>query len=39
MTMPDLSESILRGISNKLDKLIELVKDLIRILGNKLKKE
>jgi hypothetical protein len=37
--MPDLSESILRGISNKLDKLIELVKDLIRILGNKIKKE
>jgi len=37
--MTDLSESLLRGISKKLDKLIELVKDLIRILGNKLKKE
>ena len=37
--MTDLSESLLRGISKKLDKLIELVKDLIRILGNRLKKE
>jgi hypothetical protein len=37
--MPDLSEEILRGISRKLDKLIELVKDLIRVLGNKIKKE
>jgi len=37
--MPDLSDILLQGISKKLDKLIELVKDLIRILGNKLKKE
>jgi len=37
--MPDLSEVLLQGISKKLDKLIELVKDLIRILGNKIKKE
>ncbi len=37
--MPDLKEILLQGISKKLDKLIELVKDLIRILGNKIKKE
>ena len=32
-------EVLLKEISKKLDKLIELVKDLIRVLGNKLKKE
>jgi len=37
--MADLSQILLQGISKKLDKLIELVKDLIRILGNKIKKE
>ena len=37
--MPDLKEILLEGISKKLDKLIELVKDLIGILGNKIKKE
>ena len=36
--MVDLSQILLQGISKKLDKLIELVKDLIRILGNKIKK-
>ena len=37
--MPDLKEILLQNISKKLDKLIELMKDLIRTLGNKLKKE
>ena len=37
--MADLSQILLQGISKKLDKLIELVRDLIRILGNKIKKE
>ena len=37
--MPDLKEILLQGISKKLDKLIELVNDLIMILGNKIKKE
>jgi hypothetical protein len=37
--MPDLSESILRGISNKLDKLLELVKELIKLLGKKINKD
>jgi len=37
--MPDLKEILLQSISKKLDKLIELMKDLIRTLGNKLKKE
>jgi hypothetical protein len=36
--MADLKEILLQGISKKLDKLIELVRDLIRILGNKIKK-
>jgi len=34
--MPDLSESILQGISKKLDKLIELFKELIKTLGKKI---
>jgi len=37
--MPDLKEILLQGISKKLDRLIELIKELIRTLGNKLKKE
>jgi len=37
--MPDLSNILLQSISKKLDKLIELMKDLIRTLGNKLKRE
>tara|TARA_Y100001949_G_C15982566_1_gene329015 strand:- start:955 stop:1068 length:114 start_codon:yes stop_codon:yes gene_type:complete len=37
--MADLSEILLQGISKKLDKLIELIKELIRTLGNKIKKE
>ena len=37
--MSDLKEILLQGISKKLDKLIELIKELIRTLGNKLKKE
>tara|TARA_Y100001951_G_scaffold92250_1_gene86909 strand:- start:357 stop:467 length:111 start_codon:yes stop_codon:yes gene_type:complete len=31
--MPDLSESILQGISKKLDQLLELVRELIKMLG------
>jgi len=37
--MADLKEILLQGISKKLDKLIELMRELIRTLGNKLKKE
>jgi len=37
--MPDLSNILLQSISRKLDKLIELMRELIRTLGNKLKKE
>jgi hypothetical protein len=37
--MPDLKEILLQGISKKLDQLIELVRELIRTLGNKIKKE
>ena len=37
--MPDLKEILLQNIVKKLDKLIELFKELIRTLGNKLKKE
>jgi hypothetical protein len=37
--MPDLKEILLQNISKKLDKLIELFKELIRTLGNKIKKE
>jgi hypothetical protein len=33
--MPDLKEILLQGISKKLDKLIECVKELIKILGGK----
>jgi hypothetical protein len=33
--MADLSEILLRNISRKLDKLIECVKELIKILGGK----
>ncbi len=39
LRMPDLKEILLQGISKKLDKLIELVRELIRTLGNKIKKE
>ena len=37
--MTDLSESLLRGISKKLDKLIELIKELIRTLGKKINRD
>ena len=37
--MPNLSETLLQGISKKLDKLIELVKELIKTLGNKINKD
>ena len=37
--MPDLKEILLQNISKKLDKLIELMRALIRTRGNKLKKE
>ena len=37
--MADLKEILLQGISKKLDKLIELVRELIRTLGNKINKE
>jgi hypothetical protein len=33
--MADLKEILLQGISKKLDKLIECVKELIKILGGK----
>ena len=33
--MADLSQILLQGISKKLDKLIECVKELIKILGGK----
>jgi hypothetical protein len=39
LLMPDLKEILLQGINKKLDQLIELVRELIRILGNKIKKE
>jgi len=31
--MPDLNESILQGISKKLDQLLDLVRELIKMLG------
>jgi hypothetical protein len=37
--MPNLSEVLLQGISNKLDKLLELMKELIRMLGKKINKD
>ena len=37
--MPDLKEILLQGISRKLDQLIELIRELIRTLGNRIKKE
>jgi hypothetical protein len=37
--MPNLSEVLLQNISKKLDKLLELVRELIRVLGNRIKKE
>tara|TARA_Y100000310_G_C20167772_1_gene572182 strand:- start:401 stop:520 length:120 start_codon:yes stop_codon:yes gene_type:complete len=37
--MADLSETLLQGISRKLDKLIELIKELIKTLGNKINKD
>jgi len=37
--MGNLSEELLRGISRKLDKLIELIKELIRTLGKKINRD
>jgi hypothetical protein len=37
--MANLSEELLRGISKKLDKLIELIKELIRTLGKKINRD
>jgi hypothetical protein len=37
--MPNLSEVLLQNISKKLDQLLELVRELIRVLGNRIKKE
>jgi len=37
--MSDLSEILLQGISKKLDKLIELIRELIRTLGKKINKD
>ena len=37
--MSDLSERLLQGISKKLDKLIELVRELIRTLGKKINRD
>ena len=34
--MPDLKEILLQGISKKLDRLIELIKELIKTLGKKI---
>tara|TARA_R110002167_G_scaffold352403_1_gene565365 strand:- start:319 stop:429 length:111 start_codon:yes stop_codon:yes gene_type:complete len=36
--MPNLSESLLQGISDKLDKLLGLIKELIKTLGSISKK-
>jgi hypothetical protein len=37
--MPNLSEALLQGISKKLDQLIELIRELIKTLGNKINKD
>ena len=37
--MPNLSEVLLQGISRKLDKLIELVRELIKTLGKKINRD
>jgi len=37
--MADLKEILLQGISKKLDKLIELVRELIRTLGKKINRD
>jgi len=37
--MPDLKEVLLQGISKKLDKLLDLMKELIRMLGKKINKD
>jgi len=37
--MPNLSEVLLQGISKKLDKLLDLMKELIRMLGKKINKD
>ena len=37
--MPDLKEILLQGISKKLDRLIELIKELIKMLGNKINRD
>jgi hypothetical protein len=37
--MPDLKEILLQGISKKLDRLIELLKELIKTLGKKINKD
>ena len=37
--MPDLKEVLLQGISKKLDQLIELIRELIKTLGNKINKD
>jgi hypothetical protein len=36
--MPTVTETLLKNISNKLDKLLELMRDLIRMLGQISKK-
>ena len=37
--MANLSEVLLQGISKKLDRLIELIKELIKTLGKKINKD
>jgi len=37
--MLNLSEVLLQGISKKLDKLLDLMKELIRMLGKKINKD
>ena len=37
--MADLKEILLQGISKKLDQLLELIRELIKMLGNKINKD
>jgi len=37
--MPDLKEILLQGISKKLDQLLELIRELIKMLGKKINKD
>jgi hypothetical protein len=37
--MPDLSETLLQNISKKLDQLLGLIRELIKMLGKKINKD